>query len=208
MKLYYAETLNPRKACAVAKHLNAPVEFVHVDLRKGENRTPEFLALNPNGKVPVLETGGGSLWESNAIMCYLARTAGSDLWPSDDDRQIEVMRWLSWDSQHFTRHAGSLYFEHIIKPAFGMGSADRAAVEEATGFFKRFAAVLDDHLSGRAYLVGDALTVADFAVGITLPYAERARLPLTGFPEVERWHARLSELPAWLAPFPVARAAA
>ena len=207
MKLYYAETLNPRKACAVAKYLNAPVEFVHVDLGKGENRTPEFLALNPNGKVPLLETAGGSLWEANAIMCYLARVAGSDLWPHDD-RQIEVMRWLSWDSQHFTRHAGTLYFEHIIKPAFGIGSADPAVVEEATGFFRRFAAVLNDHLSGRTYLVSDALTVADFAVAVSLPYAERARIPLAGFPEIERWHARLGELPAWLEPFPTVRAAA
>ena len=207
MKLYYAETTNPRKACVVAKYLGSPVEFVHVDLRKGENRTPEFLALNPNGKVPVLEIGGGSLWEANAIMCYLARIAGSDLWPNDD-RQIEVMRWLSWDSQHFTRHAGSLYFQHIIKPAFGMGGPNPAAVEEATGFVKKFAAVLNDHLSGRDYLVGDGLTVADFAVAITLPYAERARIPLAGFTEIERWHGRLSKLPAWLEPFPTARAAA
>ena len=207
MKLYYAETTNPRKACVVAKYLGSPVEFVHVDLRKGENRTPEFLALNPNGKVPVLEIGGGSLWEANAIMCYLARIAGSDLWPNDD-RQIEVMRWLSWDSQHFTRHAGSLYFQHIIKPAFGMGGPDPAVVEEATGFVKRFAAVLNNHLSGRDYLVGDGLTVADFAVAITLPYAERARIPLAGFTEIERWHGRLSKLPAWLEPFPTARAAA
>jgi glutathione S-transferase len=207
MKLYYAELLNPRKACVVAKYLNAPVQFVHVDLGKGENRTPEFLALNPNGKVPVLETGRGSLWEANAIMCYLARVAGSDLWP-DDDRQIEVMRWLSWDSWHFTRHAGALYFEHIIKPTFGMGDPDPAVVEEATSSFRRFAAVLNDHLSGRAYLVGDALTVADFAVAITLPYARRARIPLTEFREIERWHGRISEVRAWLEPFPAARAAA
>jgi glutathione S-transferase len=207
VKLYYAETLNPQKACVVAKYLNSPVEFVHVDLGKGENRTPEFLALNPNGKVPVLDTGGGSLWESNAIMCYLARVAGTDLWPSDD-RQIEVLRWLSWDANHFTRHAGTLYFEHIIKPAFGLGGTDRAVVEEATGFFKRFAAVLNDHLKGCAYLVGDSLTVADFAVGITLPYAEDARIPIAEFPEIERWHGRLTELPAWREPFPATRAAA
>jgi glutathione S-transferase len=207
VKLYYAETLNPQKACVVAKYLNSPVEFVHVDLGKGENRTPEFLALNPNGKVPVLDTGGGSLWESTAIMCYLARVAGSDLWP-DDDRQIEVMRWLSWGANHFTRHAGTLYFEHIIKPAFGLGGTDRAVVEEATGFFKRFAAVLNDHLKGCAYLVGDSLTVADFAVGITLPYAEDARIPIAEFPEIERWHRRLTELPAWREPFPATRTAA
>ena len=109
MKLYYFESPNPRKACAVAKYLNSPVEFVHVDLAKGENRTPEFLALNPNGKVPVLETDAGSLWEANAIMCYLARLAGSDLWPSDD-RQIEVLRWLSWDSMAFHAPRGNTLF--------------------------------------------------------------------------------------------------
>jgi glutathione S-transferase len=207
VKLYYAETLNPQKACVVAKYLNSPVQFVHVDLAKGENRTPGFLALNPNGKVPVLDTGKGSLWESNAIMCYLARIAGSDLWPRDD-RQIEVIRWLSWDANHFTRHAGTLYFEHLIKPAIGMGDPDPRVIEEATAFFKRFAAVLNDHLKGRTYLVGDALTVADLAVGITLPYAEEARIPIAEFPEIERWHGRLSEVPAWLEPFPATRAAA
>jgi glutathione S-transferase len=207
MKLYYAETLNPQKACVVAKYLSSPVEFVHVDLRKGENRTPEFLALNPNGKVPVLDIGARSLWESNVIMCYLARVAGSDLWPGDD-RQIEVIRWLSWDANHFTRHAGTLYFEHIIKPALGIGDPDPRVVEEATGFFKRFAAVLNHHLKSRAYLIGDTLTVADFAVAITLPYAKRARIPLAEFPEIERWHGRLSELAAWLEPFPATRAAA
>jgi glutathione S-transferase len=89
-----------------------------------------------------------------------------------------------------------------------MGNADRAVVEEATGFFKRFAAVLNDHLSGRAYLVGDGLTVADFAVAVTLPYAESARIPLAEFPAIERWHGRLNELPAWREPFPATRAAA
>jgi glutathione S-transferase len=196
--------LQPSSASGFSRR---PVEFVHVDLAEAENRTPEFLALNPNGKVPVLDTSAGSLSEANAIMCYLARLAGSDLWPSDD-RQIEVLRWLSWNSNHFTRHAGTLHFEHIVKPAFGMGDPNPAVVEEVTGFFKRFAAVLNDHLKGRVYLVGDALTGADLAVGITLPYAEDARIPLAEFPEIERWHGRLSELPAWLEPFPVARAAA
>jgi glutathione S-transferase len=89
-----------------------------------------------------------------------------------------------------------------------MGDPDPEVVEEATGFFKRFAAVLNDHLKGRAYLVSDALTVADFAVAVTLPYAEGARIPIAEFPEIERWHGRLSELPGWLEPFPTAKAAA
>ena len=95
MKLYYAETMNPRKACAVAKYLGSPVEYVRVDLSRGEHRTPAFLAENPNGKVPVLVDGDVHLWESTAIMAHLAVKAGSDLWPADAASQVEVLRWLS-----------------------------------------------------------------------------------------------------------------
>jgi glutathione S-transferase len=207
MKLHYAETINPRKVCAVARYLNSPVAFVRVDLSKGENRTPAFLALNPNGKVPVLEMAGRTLWEANAIMCYLARTAGSDLWP-DDERQIDVIRWLNWSSEHFSRFAGRLYFEHLIKPAFGIGEPDATAVEEANGYVRKYGAVLNAYLCGRQYLLGDILTVADFAVAATLPYADKARLPLESFAEIARWNARLNELPAWREPFPAAKATA
>lgn len=208
MKLYYAEVLNPRKACALARHVGAPVEFVPVDLAKGEHRRPEFLALNPNGKVPVLQTDGGSLWESNAIMCFLARRAGSPLWPQGEEGQIELLRWLSWDGQHFAPAAGSLYFEYVIRPMFDLGPPDAAAVEAATGDFRKYAQVLDDHLRNSPYLLGDALSVADFAVAGALPYAGPAQMPLDDFPAIARWHARLEELPAWREPFPAAVAAA
>ncbi|WP_119462179.1 glutathione S-transferase family protein [Rhodospirillaceae bacterium SYSU D60014] len=201
MKLYYWDTLNPRKACAVAKYLNSPVEFVPVDLGKGEHKRPEYLAINPNGVVPALEDSGKTLWESNAIMCYLADKAGSDLWPHDE-RQIEIIRWLSWDALEFAPQAGTFYFEHIIKPRYSLGDPDATALERATVQFKRFAGVLNNHLRGRDYLVGDGLTVADFAVAASLPYADEAGIPLDGFSEIQRWHARLNELEAWRHPFP------
>lgn len=207
MKLYYSDTLNPRKVCAVAKHLNSPVEFVHIDLGKGEHKAAPYVAINPNAKVPALEDGTIRLWESNAIMCHLARRAGSDLWPTDE-RQVEVLRWLSWDSQHFSRHAGTLYFEYLVKPRFNIGEIDPAAVTEATGYVRKYADILNTHLKGRTYLLGDTLTIADFAVGVTLPYAARANIPIGEFAEVERWHARLNELPAWRDPFPAATSAA
>jgi glutathione S-transferase len=207
MKLYYAETLNPRKACAVARYLDAPVEFVHVDLRTGEQRKPQFLAINPNGKVPVLEDGEKRIWEANAIMGYLARAAGSDILPGGD-KQVEVLRWLSWDAHHFTRHAGMLYFEYIIKPIFNMGPPDEAATKEATKYVLQYGHILNEHLRSRAYLLGDVLTIADFAVAVTLPYAEQARIPIKEFPEVVRWHDRLNELACWRDPFPKMPAAA
>jgi glutathione S-transferase len=208
MKLYYFESLNPRKACAVAKHLGLPVEFARIDLAKGEHKAPGYLAINPNGKVPALVDGDNRLWEANAIMAYLARAAGSDLWPRDDDRQIELTRWLSWDAFHFTRHGGTLVFQHIIKTRFLGGEPDAKAVEEATGFFRQFAAVLNEHLRGRRYVLGDTLTIADFALGTTLPQANQAKIPVKDFSEIERWHDRLNELPAWREPFPKAVAAA
>ena len=207
MKLYYFETPNPRKPCAVARYLNAPVEFVRIDLTKGEHKTPEFLAINPNGKVPALEDGEVRLWESAAIMCYLADKASSSLWPKDA-RQIEAVRWLSWDALHFSRHAGTLFFQRVIKPRFGLGDPDLAAIEEAMGFFRQFAGVLNSRLEGRGSVVGDGLTVADFALGAFLPHAKEAGLPLDEFPEIRRWYAKLEQLPAWREPFPKPAASA
>ena len=204
MKLYYFETSNPRKPCAVAKYLGSPVEFVRVDLTKREHMTPEFLAVNPNGKVPALSDGEVCLWEGHAIMIYLAMKAGSDLWPQDPARQVDVLQWLNWDTAHFSRHGGTLLFENHIKPAFGLGEPDPDAVGEATAFFRNFAAVLDAHLQGRTHIVGDRLSVADFGVAAVLPSAREAKLPLGGFKEIVRWHDALMEIPAWREPFPPA----
>lgn len=207
MKLYYFETPNPRRPCAVAQHLNSPVEYVRIDLGKGENKTPEFLAVNPNGKVPALSDDDVKLWEGNAIMVYLAEKAGSDLWPKDSVSQIDILRWFNWDTAHFSRHAATLFFENHIKSVFGLGEPDAAAIEEATGFFKRFAGVLEDHLEGRNWLVGDNLTVADFGVAAMLPTAREAQLPLDGFKQIRRWHDGLMQLPAWKDPFPAPQSA-
>ena len=201
MKLYWSDVLSPRKACAVAKYLESPVDFEFLDLARGEHRTPGYLAINPNGKVPTLVDGGRVLWEADAIMCHLAARCDSDLWPQDA-RQIEVIRWFSWDLQHFTAHAGTLYFEHIIKSRFGLGDPDPAEVKRATDDWRRYATVLNTHLHGRHWLVGDSITVADFAVAVTLPYANRAHIPLDEFPAITRWHDRLNELDAWREPFP------
>lgn len=201
MKLYYSDVLSPRKACAVARYLDSPLEYIYVDLGKGEHRSANYLSLNPNGKVPTLDCGDYVLWEADAIMCYLAARSDSDLWPQDA-RQIEVMRWLSWNLQHFNPHVGTLYFEYIIKPRFKLGDIDPMAVAEAEIQFRRFASILDAHLAQRRWLVGDTLTVADFALAVCLPFADQAHIPLADFPAMQRWHQRLCELDAWRQPFP------
>ncbi len=208
MKLYYAETLNPRKVCALARFLEAPLDYVRVDLAAGEQHRPWFLALNPNAKVPVLERDDGrTIWESDAILCHLALEAGSPLWPTDA-RQVEVLRWLHWSAEHFTRQAGQLYFQYLIRPRFGLGEPDAAASADALKQLRRHARILEAHLAGREWLLDDQLTIADFTLAAALPYAAEARIPLEEFDEIRRWHGQLDALPAWREPFPAVPAAA
>ncbi|KAE8759106.1 glutathione S-transferase family protein [Paraburkholderia madseniana] len=202
MKLYYAETLAPRKTCAVAKYLGLPIDYALVDLTKGEQSKPGYLAINPNGKVPCLVDGERIIWEADAIISHFAQRAESDLWPRDD-RQIDVLRWFSWNSHHFYPHAGALYFESIIKPMFALGGPDSSKVAEEQGMFRKSARVLNQQLKGRKWLLGDGLSVADFSVAIALPYAKKAAMPLDEFPEIQRWHDQLNTIEAWRNPFPV-----
>lgn len=201
MRLYYSNILSAARACTVAQYLKAPVEYVYLDLSKGDQQTPDYLAINPNGKVPTLVKDDRITWESDAVMCQLSEDMGADLWPHDA-RQIEITRWFSWNHQHFTRAGGTLYFENIVKGRFGIGAPDPAVVEEALGEFRRWSAVLDEHLADRIWIVGDSMTVADFSVAMVLPFAGAARLPLGEFANICRWHDRLNEIDSWREPFP------
>lgn len=202
MQLHFAETMMPRKACFVARHLDAPVDFVRVDLGRGEHKAPAFRALNPNGKVPLLVDGDLALWESDAIVAHLALARGSDLWPLDPCGQVEMQRWLSWAAHEFNPQAGTLYFEHVIKPYFSLGEVDARAEGAALARTRKGLALLDAHLAGRDFLLGPRLTAADVSVAITFPYAEKARIPVADYPAVARWNDRLRALPFWDAPFP------
>lgn len=202
MTLYYCQTPSARVACAAARHLGSAVEYVHVDLKHGEQRHPDYLALNPNGKVPTLIHGDTVLWEAPAIVCYLAQVAGSDLWPAEPARQIDVLRWINWSTAHFNRYAGALYVERVIKPSFGIGEPSAAAIEEANKPFRQFAKVLEAHLDGRRYLLGDTLSAADFAAATVLPWIQAAQLPLEGFARIGEWYGRIEALPGWRDPYP------
>lgn len=205
MKLHYIRTMNPRKACATAKHLGLPLEYVEIDVKAGALRSPEYLALNPNGLAPVLIDGSKTIWESAAIAVYLASRAGSDMWPARDvDKQVEVLRWISWDASHFAPQVGTWYFENYIKRQFGFGSPDPAKLAAAEGPFHDAARVLNGHLADRPYVAGSNLTVADFCVAAMLPYADEIELPLTEYKHIRRWHDGLMQLEAWRDPWPSA----
>ncbi len=200
---FYTNPVSPncRKVDAVAKQLGIPLVHKQVDVLKRETQSPQFLALNPNGMVPVLVDGDVVLWESNAIQCYVASKTDNEMWPKTHHR-YDIMRWQAWETAHFGAAARTLFFQRVLKRLLQQGEPDRARVEEAEAQFKRFAAVLDGALAGRRFLVNDQLTIADFCVAAPLTYVEQAKMPLAGFANVQRWRAALDEQPGWRASAP------
>jgi len=201
MKLYYFESPHPRVACAVAKYTGVDMEYARVDLSRGEHRKAEYLAIDPNGKVPALVDSEVTLWEVPAVICHIAAKVGSDLWPVDERARLDILRWFNWSTAHFNRHAGTIWFERTLKRPLGLGEPDERAVDSALKFFAPSAAVLDAHLARHDFLVGNRLSVADFHAAMFLGY-DAAGLPLDGCENIARWYARLDELPAWREPFP------
>jgi glutathione S-transferase len=208
MKLYvFPPTSNNRKVLAVARHLGLEPEIEEVDLFAGAQMRPEFRALNPNQKVPTLVDGDLVLWESNAIMQYLAsQVPGQTLWPRAPAAQADVSRWQCWQLAHWDGQAcAPLTYERVVKPLARLGPPDPAAIGRAEEFFHRFAAVLEAHLADRRWLVGDDVTLADFAVGAPLIHAEDAAFPLAGYDRIGRWFDDLAALDGWRRSAPPAR---
>ena len=199
MKLYYFPTDNSLKVLAVAYQLGIDLELERVNLIRGEQLSPEYLALNPNHMAPTLVDGEFVLWESNAIMQYLSdtRTGVGTLWPADPQVRADVSRWQCWQLAHWGPPCGTLVFERIIKSMASLGEPDAAEVAKAEESFHTYAKVLNRHLKGRTWLVGDELTLADFSVGAPLTFTEPAQLPVQPYPEIQRWYEGLKALDSW-----------
>jgi glutathione S-transferase len=191
MKLYdFAFSPNCRKVRAVAYELGIPLESIHVDLPRGGSHTPAFLAVNPNGRVPVLVDDDFVLWESTAILRYLATKAGGTLLPRDPRAQAEADRWLSWQLSHLGPAMSKVAFERIVKKLTGQGAPDEAAIAAGTADFAKLTAILDAGLDGREYLAG-SLSIADFALAAHYSLASTCGLDLAPFPRVNAWLSRV-----------------
>jgi glutathione S-transferase len=198
MKLYgFPPSPNTRKVLATATALGLRLDFAMVDLAAGDQRKPEYLALNPSGRTPTLVDGDFVLWESNAIMQYLAETRPGPLWPKDAKVRAEISRWQCWQLAHWDEGTGTLIRERFIKKVLSLGEPDRAEIERGEKAFHRDAGILEACLATRRFLAGDAPTLADFAVAAPLELTEAAAFPFEEYPNVKGWYARIDALPAW-----------
>jgi glutathione S-transferase len=190
---------NGRKVLAVAHHLGLKPEIKIVDLTKREQKAPEFLAINPNGKNPALTDGDLKLWESNAIIQYMSERYGdSRLWGSDARSRADVSRWMFWESAEWLPSVAPFVFENMVKQVFMPGAApDQESIRRATERFHPAATVLSDQLGRTPFVCGAELTLADFALAALLTYWQPGRVPLDGYENIKAWLARMNEVPAW-----------
>ncbi len=206
MKIYWFKAQAPRRVLATAKHLGIEAELIEVDLMGGGLSKAEYRELNPNAKAPTMVDGDVVLWESSAIMAYLANKAGSDMWPSHEPaEQIEVLRWLSWNDHHWAPQVGAFYFEHVVKATFGIGAPDRESLKSKVAPLMRFGTVLDDHLANRTFVACGRLTIADFQLASMATDWRQSEMPFDEFPSIVRWLGELDRVPAWADPWPAKR---
>jgi glutathione S-transferase len=198
MKLYNANfSPNCLRVRAVILELGADVEIIDVDVFGGGTKTTEYLAINPNGKVPAFVDGDLKLFESRAINAYLASLdPARRLYPEDLKKRVIVDQWSYWQAIHLGPSSQKLAFEKVLKEKFGRGKPDQDVVDAETKETTKLLGVLDGALHGRDWIAGD-LSIADFALASTFTLRNEAGIDFGAFPDAAAWIERLESRDSW-----------
>ncbi|MDX5626801.1 MULTISPECIES: glutathione S-transferase family protein [unclassified Brenneria] len=187
-----------RRVTTAAKIMGVEIERVNVDLFKGESQTDEFKSrLNPHGLTPVLEDGDFILYEAAAINLYLANKVNSPLIGTTEKDRFQVLQWMFWSGEQWRIFATTLFDERVGKTVMGLPK-NEPVIEFAEEKFRAAAKVLDQHLEGRKFMVGEALTLADFDIAGPFSQIDRSKPHLREYPNLMAWHDNLLQsVPAW-----------
>ena len=188
-------SINVQKVLWCLGELELRYERIDAGLGFGVNDTPEFLALNPNGLVPVIDDGGFVLWESNVIVRYLAERYGSgSLCPTDMRERYDGERWMDWQVAQLWAAMRPVFLGLVRTPP---ERRDHAAIEKGIEDCERAFGILDRHLAGRPFVGGARLTMADIPVGVTAHRWYLLNVARTEFPNMRRWYEDIIARPAF-----------
>lgn len=194
-RLYdYLPSGNGYKVRLVLKQLQIPYELIELDIKSGGTRTPEFLARNPNGRIPVLEVPGkGCLPESHAIIGFLAE--GSELVPADPFDRARMWQWMCFEQYNLEPNIGTVRFwvSSLKKTRAELG--DKLIEKKKSGYAALD--VLEDGLRYRKYLVADHYTLADIALFAYTHVAHEGGFDLAPYPNIRGWCDRVASQPRW-----------
>jgi GST-like protein len=195
MKLYYFPSPNPQKIKFALLELGLECETVPVDLIKREQRNPEYLALNPYGRVPALVDGPLTLWDSRAILAYLGDKTGK-LWPTTAAGRADALRWLFFAAQHISPPATELAFNRIAVKFSGL-PADEAAIARGEKALPEVIAIVEGQLARHRFLLGDDFSLVDCDYCPMLNVIEKAGFSFAPFPKTKAYLDALRARPAW-----------
>jgi glutathione S-transferase len=190
----YLESGNAYKVRLLLHLRGIPFRRIELDILKRETRTPEFLAKNPNGRIPAVELEDGRvLFESNAILGYFAEGteyAGRDAW-----ERAQMLQWMFFEQYSHEPHVATLRFWHFAKL---LPTKSAAEIEAKRAAGNAALAIMDAQLAQRAFFVGERFTIADIALFAYTHVAGEGGFELASHPHVQRWIARIEALPRFV----------
>ena len=190
-------TVNSRKVLAGLKLIGADYSIKKFDYFQAEQKSPDFVAVNPNASFPALKDGDFILWESNAILQYAADKVGNtSAYPTDLKTRADINRWLLWESSSWFGSCYKYLVENCVKPLLGDVTDTNVLANEEENFHK-LAGILDSRLEGSAFLCGNEPTIADVAIAAPMHLHAWSKLPLTDHPNLVQWMTSKIENFSW-----------
>ena len=190
-------TVNSRKVLAGLKLTGADYTVKKYDYFQAEQKSEEFVAVNPNAAFPALIDDDFILWESNAILQYAAEKVGNtNAYPTDIRTRADINRWLLWESSSWFGSCYVYLVENCVKPLLG-DSTDESILANEQENFHKLASILDTRLQNSTFLCGEDPTIADVAVAAPMHLHEWAKLPLGDHPNLIRWMKKEIENCSW-----------
>ena len=185
LKIYGIPRSRAFRVLWMAKELGLEYENIPIDMGKGETRTPDFLTVNPNGHIPVIDDDGFILWESMAINLYLAKKhARGDLYPIRFEDEAKAWQWSFWGMTEVERPVLTALFHRALLPE---DQRDAKLADESEHQLGRPLMVLDAAVANQPYLMGEHFSVADLNVASILSWARPARIGLSHVPKMADW---------------------
>lgn len=177
-----------------ASAIGADFDYAHVDLTKGEHKSPDYLAVNPYGMVPALVDGDLKLAESCAISRYLASKAKSDLYPEDLKARAQIDQWMDFAAHHIRTNTGKLLFNKIFAPMMG-APVDEKAISDGLAGLDRNLPVVESQLGRTRYVAHGRLSLADTAMLAAMEPFEMVGYDVSRFANIKRWRDGLMAEP-------------
>ncbi len=192
LRLYdYPDSGNGYKVRLLLRHLDIPFELIEKDIIAGETRTPEYLAMNPNGRIPLLETEDGAfLPESNAILCYLAE--GTPWLPDDRLEKAQALQWMFFEQYN---HEPNIATSRFILRHTGEDDPRRALLDARREAGYAALGVMESHLQDRDWFAGNRMTIADIALYAYTHVAHEGGFDLENYAAVRAWLDRIAARP-------------